>query len=62
MDTMRRMGLKHVRLCIAPRTVMDPMTGLPKEHEFGYVVKAIDRFLKHGMAVVVDMHNENRRD
>ncbi|MDR3689191.1 MAG: cellulase family glycosylhydrolase [Fimbriimonas sp.] len=62
MDTMRRMGLRHVRLCIAPRTVMDPTTGVPKEKEFGFVENAISRFLSHGLAVVVDMHNENRRD
>ncbi|AIE84229.1 glycoside hydrolase family protein [Fimbriimonas ginsengisoli Gsoil 348] len=62
MVMMRRMGLRHVRLCIAPQLVMTPVTGAPKEHEWGYIEKAIQRFLDHGLAVVVDMHNENRRD
>ena len=61
-DTMRRMGLKHVRLCVVPRLVMDPETGEPKQHEWSYVEKAIDKFLAHNLAVVVDMHNENRLD
>jgi len=62
MDAMHRMGLLHVRLCIAPRTAMDMATGMPKDKIWGFVETAIDRFLKHGLAVVVDMHNENRRD
>lgn len=62
MAAMHRMGLRHVRLCIAPRVVMDPADGSPKQHEWRYVETAIDRFLAHDLAVVVDLHNENRMD
>jgi hypothetical protein len=62
MALMRRMGLRHVRLCIAPQLIMEPQTGEPKAREWGFIEQAISRFLANDLAVVVDLHNENRQD
>ena len=59
---MHHMGLKHVRLCVAPRIIMDPATGAVREEVAKYLEAAIDRFHRAGLLVVVDLHNENRAD
>jgi len=61
MALMRRIGLRHVRLCVAPKEVMDPKTGALREDRFTAVESAVERFLKADLAVVVDLHNEDRK-
>ena len=59
---MAHIGLKHVRLCVAPRVIMNP--GLGRDHRGTrgkQLEAAIERFHRAGLAVVVDIHNEDRR-
>jgi aryl-phospho-beta-D-glucosidase BglC (GH1 family) len=57
---MARIGLKHVRLCVAPRVIMDQTTGAILEERGAQLEAAIRRFHKAQLAVVVDIHNEDR--
>jgi endoglucanase len=57
-----RMGIKHVRLCAAPRVVMDAATGALREDRAPQLEAAIRRFQRAGLLVVLDIHNENRAD
>ena len=59
---MARLGLKHVRLCVAPRVLMDATTGAVREDRAPQLDAAIRRFHRAGLLVVVDLHNENRAD
>ena len=54
------LGLKHVRLCIEPRVLMDQATGEVVPERAGQLEAAIRRFQRAGLLVVVDLHNENR--
>jgi aryl-phospho-beta-D-glucosidase BglC (GH1 family) len=56
----RDLGLTHVRLCLAPKMVMDPATGDIRESVAVHVDRAIERFHQAGLLVVVDLHNEDR--
>jgi aryl-phospho-beta-D-glucosidase BglC (GH1 family) len=56
----RDLGLTHVRLCLAPKMVMDPATGAIRESVAAHVDRAIERFHQAGLLVVVDLHNEDR--
>jgi len=60
-ETMARMGLKHVRLCIAPKALMDTATGAVRPDRIQSVESAIRRLQKAGMAVIVNLHNEDRK-
>jgi aryl-phospho-beta-D-glucosidase BglC (GH1 family) len=57
---MARLGLKHVRLCVAPPVIMNPATGDVREDRAKYLEAAIERFHHAGLLVMVDMHNEER--
>ncbi|MCX8155237.1 MAG: glycoside hydrolase family 5 protein [Verrucomicrobiae bacterium] len=57
---MARMGLKHVRICVAPRVIMDQTTGAILEERGAQLEAAIRRFQNAQLAVVVDIHNEDR--
>ena len=57
---MARLGLKHVRLCVAPRVIMNPATGEVREDRAKYLEAAIERFHRAGLLVMVDIHNEDR--
>jgi hypothetical protein len=57
---MARMGLKHVRLCAAPREVMDAATGAVRADRAPQLEAAIRRFHRAGLLVVLDIHNEDR--
>jgi len=57
---MRRMGLRHVRLCVEPKVLMNMTTGMPNPRELGFLDAAIARFAKHDLMTVVDIHNEGR--
>jgi aryl-phospho-beta-D-glucosidase BglC (GH1 family) len=57
---MARLGLKHVRLCVAPRVIMNPATGDVREDRAKYLEAAIERFHRAGLLVMVDIHNEDR--
>jgi aryl-phospho-beta-D-glucosidase BglC (GH1 family) len=57
---MQHMGLKHVRLCVAPKIIMNQTTGAVREDAAKYVEAAIQRFHRAGLLVVVDLHNEDR--
>ncbi len=57
---MARLGLKHVRLCVAPRVIMDPTSGNVIAERGKQLEAAIERFHRAGLLVVVDIHNEER--
>ena len=57
---MAQMGLKHVRLCVAPKVIMDASTGAILEERGQQLEAAIARFQKAGLLVMVDIHNEDR--
>lgn len=57
---MTRMGLKHVRLCVAPRVIMDRTTGEIIQERGDQLEAAIKRFQRAGLLVMVDIHNEDR--
>jgi endoglucanase len=58
---MARIGLKHVRLCVAPRVVMNPSSGEIIAERGTQLEAAIDRFHRAGLLVMVDIHNEDRK-
>ncbi len=60
-DYMARIGLKHVRLCVAPRVIMDPASDEILQPRGEQLEAAIVRLHRAGLAVVVDIHNEDRR-
>ena len=60
MARMRAIGLRHIRLCVAPKEVMDAATGAPREDRMRAVDAAVERFLKADLGVVLDLHNEDR--
>jgi endoglucanase len=57
---MKQMGLTHVRLCLQPKVVMDQTSGAVREEVAGSVDKAIERFHRAGLLVLIDLHNEDR--
>ncbi len=57
---MARLGLKHVRLCVAPRVIMDQTSGAILEERGKQLEAAIERFHRAGLLVMVDIHNEDR--
>ena len=61
-DYMAHIGLKHVRLCVAPRVIMDPTSGEIIEERGKQLEAAVERFHGAGLLVVVDIHNEDRHD
>lgn len=56
----RALGLRHVRLCVTPKVVMDQQTGAIREENARFVDAAIERLHRADLAVVVDLHNEDR--
>jgi endoglucanase len=59
-EMMTRIGLKHVRLCVAPKVVMDAATGAVREDRMKLLEAAIRRLQRAGLLVMVDIHNEDR--
>ena len=57
---MARIGLRHVRLCVAPRVIMQRTSGEVIEERGRQLEAAIERFHRAGLLVVVDIHNEDR--
>lgn len=57
---MRQIGLKHARLCVEPKVLMDQTTGAVREQNAKYLEMAIERLQKAGLLVLVDLHNEVR--
>lgn len=57
---MARLGLRHVRLCVAPKQIMEATTGRVREDRIGFLEGAIERFHRAGLLVMVDIHNEDR--
>ncbi len=57
---MARLGLTHVRLCVGPSVVMDPVSGALREKPIEQLESAIRRFHRAGLLVMVDLHNEDR--
>ena len=57
---MAEMGLKHVRLCVVPKFIMDVSSGEIRTEAAQFVDAAIQRFHKAGLMVMVDLHNEDR--
>jgi len=59
---MRGLGLTHVRLCVAPKFIMEHASGDVLDEHAKFLEAAIQRFHRAGLLVVVDIHNENRKD
>lgn len=57
---MASLGLKHVRLCVAPRVIMDRTSGSILEERGKNLEAAIERFHRAGLLVMIDIHNEDR--
>lgn len=57
---MAELGLKHVRLCIQPRVLMDESSGAVHPERLGQLEAALRRFHRAGLLVVLDLHNEDR--
>ena len=57
---MARIGLKHVRLCVAPRVIMDATSGQIIPERGHQLEAALTRFHRAGLLVIVDIHNEDR--
>lgn len=55
-----RLGLKHVRLCIHPKVLMDQTSGAVREDRARHLEAALQRFHRAGLMVAVDIHNEDR--
>lgn len=60
MACMRGIGLRHVRLCVAPGVILDAREGRPRPEVLPHLEEAIRRFHRADLAVVVDIHNEDR--
>lgn len=60
-ECMARVGLRHVRLCVAPAVILDVREGRPRPEILPHLEQAIRRFHRVGLAVVVDLHNEDRQ-
>lgn len=54
------LGLKHVRLCVAPKIIMDAATGEPFAERLAFLEAAIARLQSAGLLVLLDIHNEDR--
>jgi aryl-phospho-beta-D-glucosidase BglC (GH1 family) len=59
-EMMARIGLKHVRLCVAPKVIMGAAAGAILEERAEFLEAAIKRFHRAGLLVMVDIHNEDR--
>jgi len=59
-EMMSRIGLKHVRLCVAPKEIMDAATGAVREDRMKFLEAAIRRLQRAELLVMVDIHNEDR--
>lgn len=59
-EMMARIDLKHVRLCVAPKVIMDAALGAMREERVEFLEAAIKRFHRAGLLVMVDIHNEDR--
>jgi aryl-phospho-beta-D-glucosidase BglC (GH1 family) len=57
---LRGTGLRHVRLCVAPKIVMDEKTGAIREDIWAHIELAVRRLVTHDVAVIFDLHNEDR--
>lgn len=58
---MRKVGLRHVRLCVAPAVMLERGAGRPRPEMLPHLENAIRRFHRADLAVVVDIHNEDRQ-
>jgi len=61
MECMRRVGLRHVRLCVAPAVILDVREGRPRPEILAHLEEALRRLHQVGLAVVLDIHNEDRQ-
>lgn len=59
-EMMARIGLRHVRLCVAPKIIMDAATGAVRQDRVEFLEAALHRFHRVGLLVMVDIHNEDR--
>ena len=59
-EMMARIGLRHVRLCVAPKVIMDAATGAVREDRAQHLEAALRAFQRAGLLVMVDIHNEDR--
>jgi hypothetical protein len=58
----RRLGLRHVRLCFSPQYLYDPANPeKPIAAHLAVLEEAIRRLHAHDLAVVLDPHNTNQR-
>lgn len=59
-EMMARIGLRHVRLCVAPKVIMDAASGAVRPDRAEWLEAALRRFQRAGLLVMVDIHNEDR--
>ncbi len=59
-EMMASIGVRHVRLCVAPKVILDAATGTVREEPARFLEAAIRRFHRASLAVMVDIHNEDR--
>ena len=59
-ELMTHIGLRHVRLCVAPKVIMDATTGAVREDRAQQLEAAVRCFQRAGLLVMVDIHNEDR--
>ncbi len=57
---MASMGLKHVRLCVAPKVILDEAGGAIRAETGALLFSAVQRLQRAGLLVMVDLHNEDR--
>lgn len=61
-QAIRRIGLRHVRLCISPQVIYDPANpSVPILRAQAFIDRAIERFHRADLAVMVDIHNEDQK-
>jgi aryl-phospho-beta-D-glucosidase BglC (GH1 family) len=61
-EMMARIGLRHVRLCVAPKVIMDAAQGTVREDRWKLLEAALRRLHRAGLLVMIDLHNEDRAD
>jgi aryl-phospho-beta-D-glucosidase BglC (GH1 family) len=62
MALIRRIGLRHVRLCFSPQFLYDPSNpDRPIAEHLAWLEDGIRRLHRHGLAVVVDPHNSDQK-
>jgi endoglucanase len=60
MELIHNLGIRTVRLAIAPQYIYKRGVTTPNAEMLAYYDKAIERFIDHDIAVMVDIHDEDK--